>query len=160
MRHQLVQYIVLNCSRMRGTCVQSNDHFIFAADHASSPLPPWSDWPQGAVVAQACHACTAALAEYASDTATQAYLDPENRAEMTKIILKVASRLESQQSNLSILQCDNDSDFTQLIDRLRSEAIDFSVWTERPEMVNTALALRPYPRPKVRHLFRNFGLLS
>lgn len=45
-------------------------------------------WPLGAVVAQACHACTAAIHLSYNDTHTQAYLaDLDN---MHKVVLEVS----------------------------------------------------------------------
>ena len=44
-------------------------------------------WPFGAVIAQACHACTAVLHLYAEDAQTKAYLADLDR--MHKVVLEV-----------------------------------------------------------------------
>lgn len=45
------------------------------------------NWPVGALIAQACHACTAAIHMFYSDANTQAYLsDLDN---MRKVVLEV-----------------------------------------------------------------------
>lgn len=45
------------------------------------------NWPTGALVAQACHACTAVISNFWQDTNTQAYIGDLDR--MHKIILEV-----------------------------------------------------------------------
>lgn len=46
------------------------------------------NWPSGAIIAQACHACVAVIHKHYSDPDTQAYLhDIEN---MHKIVLEVS----------------------------------------------------------------------
>ncbi len=51
-------------------------------------------WPLGALVAQACHASTAALHLYREDPATQAYL--EKLDSMHKVVLRVRHRLQAE----------------------------------------------------------------
>ena len=48
-------------------------------------------WPVGAVIAQACHACSAAIHLYQDDASTIEYL--KNLDSMHKIILEVRTRL-------------------------------------------------------------------
>lgn len=45
-------------------------------------------WPSGAVIAQACHACVAAVHTYYSDPDTRAYL--EDLGNMHKVVLEVS----------------------------------------------------------------------
>lgn len=45
-------------------------------------------WPLGAVVAQACHACTAVIHLFYNDAHTQAYLDDLDN--MRKVVLEVS----------------------------------------------------------------------
>ncbi|XP_036145208.1 uncharacterized protein LOC105831336 isoform X4 [Monomorium pharaonis] len=54
-------------------------------------------WPLGAVVAQACHACTAVTHLFYSDAHTQAYLaDLDN---MHKVVLEMQMQTESSRKN-------------------------------------------------------------
>jgi Peptidyl-tRNA hydrolase PTH2 len=46
-------------------------------------------WPTGAVIAQACHACTAVMHGFYSDACTQAYLLDVDR--MHKVVVEVRS---------------------------------------------------------------------
>lgn len=55
------------------------------------------NWPVGAVVAQACHACTAVIHMFYTDPCTQSYL--MDLDSMHKIILEVCIRLQSYLSN-------------------------------------------------------------
>ncbi len=45
------------------------------------------NWPKGALIAQACHACTAAIHLFYSDKSTQDYLS--NLDSMHKVVLQV-----------------------------------------------------------------------
>ncbi|KAM7536799.1 hypothetical protein Aperf_G00000084396 [Anoplocephala perfoliata] len=99
-------------------------------------------WPLGAVIAQACHASTAALQKFADHDETKAYVaDLEN---MTKIVLGIKDEVK----------------LALLTERLENEKIDFVLWREKPENILTAVALRPYPKKAVKHLFSDYSLLS
>ncbi len=99
-------------------------------------------WPLGAVVAQACHASTAALHKFAEHEQTKTYLaDLDN---MHKVVLGISD--ESKLASFS--------------EKLEAEGIDFFLWREQPENILTALALRPYVKKEVHPLLKEFTLLK
>ncbi|VDD81835.1 unnamed protein product [Mesocestoides corti] len=99
-------------------------------------------WPLGAIIAQACHASTAALHKFASHEQTQAYLaDLDN---MHKVVLGI----------------DDEPKLAQFSVQLEAEDIDFVLWREQPENILTALALRPYIKKDVCHLLKQFPLVK
>lgn len=57
-------------------------------------------WPLGAVIAQACHACVAAIHLFQQDPHTQAYLNDLNN--MHKAVLEVSSFLKYEFCNISL----------------------------------------------------------
>ncbi|XP_032828135.1 putative peptidyl-tRNA hydrolase PTRHD1 [Petromyzon marinus] len=99
-------------------------------------------WPLGALVAQACHACTAALHLYYAEADTQRYLGDLDS--MHKVVL----------------QADDKDALTQLSEKLTVENIQHKLWVEQPENIPTCLALRPYPKEQVHHLLKKFKLLK
>ncbi|VDM30446.1 unnamed protein product [Hydatigera taeniaeformis] len=107
-----------------------------------SDLKASLSWSLGAVIAQACHASTAALQKFAEHEDTRAYVaDLEN---MHKVVLGVSDEVK----------------LAFLSQRLEGEHIDFVLWREQPENILTALALRPYHKKAVRNLLTEYPLLS
>lgn len=107
-----------------------------------SDLKASLSWSLGSIIAQACHASTAALQKFADHEDTQAYVaDLEN---MHKVVLGVSDEVK-----LALLS-----------QRLEDEHIDFVLWREQPENILTALALRPYHKKAVRNLLIEYPLLS
>lgn len=99
-------------------------------------------WPLGAVVAQACHASSAALQKFYDHEKTQTYLADLDH--MHKVILGVSDEVR----------------LATLSEQLEGEGIDFYLWREQPENILTAVALRPYVRKEVQHLLKEFKLLG
>ncbi|KAF8562598.1 hypothetical protein P879_10611 [Paragonimus westermani] len=99
------------------------------------------NWPLGAIVAQGCHAATAALHTFREHSNTLAYLNQLDR--MHKVVLGV--------SDLQDLQ--------QLANRLSENQIQHYLWIEQPENVCTCLATRPYPKAEVQSYFKGLKLL-
>ncbi|XP_012526847.1 uncharacterized protein LOC105831336 isoform X5 [Monomorium pharaonis] len=98
-------------------------------------------WPLGAVVAQACHACTAVTHLFYSDAHTQAYLaDLDN---MHKVVL------EADEAGLEALCA-----------KLGDDGIQYKLWVEQPENIATCLATKPYPKDVVQPYFKKFKLLK
>ncbi|XP_075219936.1 putative peptidyl-tRNA hydrolase PTRHD1 isoform X2 [Lycorma delicatula] len=97
-------------------------------------------WSYGAIMAQACHASVAAIHTFYSDEHTQAYLN--NLEHMHKIILQVP----------------DDESLQKIHDELKSNTIDFYQWLEKPDDINTCVALRPYPKSAVENYFKNLKL--
>jgi len=99
-------------------------------------------WPLGAVVAQGCHASTAALWLSKDDEETIAYCGEDNLDHMHKAVLEVKS--ETQLRNLS--------------EKLGQSGVKHKLWIEQPEDVATCLATAPLPKSKVYPLLKKFQL--
>lgn len=82
---------------------------------------------RGGQVAQACHACVAAIFVYKDVPDTQRYL--QHLSEMTKVVLKV-----------------NKAQCSSLARFLTENRYDHYEWTEQPENEVTCIALRPYDK--------------
>jgi len=97
-------------------------------------------WPVGAVLAQACHAATAAIHLHYTDPHTQEYLtDLDN---MHKVVLEAPGQ----------------KDLLSAADKLKEGNIDFKLWIEQPENFPTCLAVKPYPKQEVQKFFKKFKL--
>ncbi|GLI63386.1 hypothetical protein VaNZ11_006341, partial [Volvox africanus] len=99
-------------------------------------------WPLGSVVAQACHASSAAMWMYRTEEATQQYLAPENIEHMRKVVLEVKD--EAQLRKLS--------------EQLAQGGIGHKLWVEQPEDFPTCLATRPYAKSQVAPYFKKLQL--
>ncbi|CAK9824172.1 Putative peptidyl-tRNA hydrolase PTRHD1 [Anthophora retusa] len=99
-------------------------------------------WPIGAVIAQACHACTAVTHLFYTDNDTQAYL--ANLNAMHKIVLEVPD--ESSLNDLCLTLMNGD--------------IYHKLWIEQPEDIRTCLVTKPYPKSKVQSYFKKYKLLK
>ncbi|EER19608.1 conserved hypothetical protein [Perkinsus marinus ATCC 50983] len=98
-------------------------------------------WNQGAIIAQACHASTAAIFESMNDPNTVKYLsDIDN---MTKCVLKA----------------DDEATLRGLSEELTTAKIAHKLWIEQPEDIPTALATAPAYKSCVGGFFRNLKLL-
>ncbi|XP_063980773.1 putative peptidyl-tRNA hydrolase PTRHD1 isoform X3 [Diachasmimorpha longicaudata] len=85
-------------------------------------------WPVGAVIAQACHACTAVTHLFYNDEHTQAYLsDLDN---MHKVILEAP----------------DDKSLHELHSKLEESKVDHKLWIEQPENIPTCVVVKPYPK--------------
>ncbi|CAL7937423.1 unnamed protein product [Xylocopa violacea] len=99
-------------------------------------------WPIGAVIAQACHACTAVTHLFYNDSYTQAYL--ANLDVMHKVVLEVP----------------DETSLNDLCLKLLNEDIHHKLWIEQPENISTCLATKPYPKNKVQSYFKKYKLLK
>ncbi|KAK2557886.1 putative peptidyl-tRNA hydrolase PTRHD1 [Acropora cervicornis] len=99
-------------------------------------------WPTGAVIAQACHASTAALWSHRNDPNTIAYTNELD--DMHKVVLEAPSQdgLEELSKSLSANQ------------------IDHKLWIEQPEGYPTCLATKPYPKATLRPFFKELKLFK
>ncbi|XP_076246034.1 putative peptidyl-tRNA hydrolase PTRHD1 [Calliopsis andreniformis] len=100
------------------------------------------EWPIGAVIAQACHASTAAIHLFYNDKNTQAYLADLDA--MHKVVLEIPD--ENILNTLSL--------------KLKAEDIHHKLWIEQPENIPTCLATKPYPKNKVQSYFKKYKLLK
>lgn len=97
-------------------------------------------WPLGAVMAQACHAATAAIHNHYSDEVTQAYLaDLDN---MHKVVLEAKGEAELR----------------ALASKLEEGGVQHKLWIEQPEDVPTCLATKPCTKEQVQKYFKKFKL--
>ncbi|KAL0483706.1 peptidyl-tRNA hydrolase [Acrasis kona] len=92
-------------------------------------------WPTGSIIAQGCHASVAALSLFYTHQDTREYIS--NLDTMHKVVLAANSEEELLEQS-KILERNN---------------IDHKVWVELPEIVNSALATRPYRRSQIKALF-------
>ncbi|THD21286.1 Peptidyl-tRNA hydrolase II [Fasciola gigantica] len=100
------------------------------------------NWPLGALVAQGCHAATAAIHTYRTRAETAAYFDQLDR--MHKVVLGVTDEAE----------------LNALATRLTEAGVEHWLWIEQPENLATALATRPYPKSEVQACFKGLKLLA
>jgi len=89
----------------------------------------WTElsWPLGSIVAQGCHASTAALWLSRDQPQTQQYCGTDNLDHMRKVVLEIKN--EAQLRNLS--------------EKLTSANILHKLWIEQPEDYATCLATAP-----------------
>jgi len=98
-------------------------------------------WPLGAVIAQACHACSAVMHLYHDDPNTVTYTSDLDR--MHKVVLEAP---------------DEDS-LRQLANTLEANNVDYKLWIEQPENIPTCLVTKPYAKQHVQQHFKQFKLL-
>ena len=98
-------------------------------------------WPQGAVIAQACHATTAVNWSTRDDADTRAYLDAADA--MHKVVLGA----------------DGEAALVACAEQLTAAGVAHKLWIEMPERVPTCLATKPCPRRAVKALMASFKLL-
>ncbi|KAK0066274.1 peptidyl-tRNA hydrolase PTRHD1 [Biomphalaria pfeifferi] len=99
-------------------------------------------WPTGALIAQACHACTAVIHQNYKDDVTQEYLSDLDR--MHKIILEA-----------------KDADALDLLaENLIKNNIIHKLWIEQPENIPTCLAVKPYRKNDISSHFKAFKLFK
>ncbi|KAI9559923.1 hypothetical protein GHT06_013930 [Daphnia sinensis] len=105
-----------------------------------SDLKTVLQWPLGALMAQACHACTAVTHLFYQDPNTQTYLaDLDN---MHKVVLEIA----------------DETAIKELAEKLKEKMVDHKLWTEQPENIPTCLVTKPYPKAEIQSYFRHLKL--
>ena len=88
-------------------------------------------WPLGSIVAQACHASSAAMHLFRDDPATQAYLADVDH--MHKVVL----------------ECKDEAALRALSLTLEEAGVPHKLWVEQPEDYPTALATKPDLKSKI-----------
>ncbi|KAL0033917.1 hypothetical protein WJX77_010753 [Trebouxia sp. C0004] len=99
-------------------------------------------WPLGSIIAQACHASTAALWLNKDSPVTTAYCAAQNLDHMRKVVLEVKG--EQQLHTLS--------------NRLTEHKIAHKLWVEQPENFPTCLATAPCSKAEAQQHFKKFQL--
>ncbi|CAH6786874.1 putative peptidyl-tRNA hydrolase PTRHD1 [Phodopus roborovskii] len=113
-------------------------YLVLRKDLSQAPF----SWPTGALVAQACHAATAALHIHRDHPHTVAYLRELGR--MRKVVLEAA----------------DETTLKELAEALQQKEIDHMLWLEQPENIATCIALRPYPKEEVSQYLKKFRLFK
>ncbi|EDL01370.1 putative peptidyl-tRNA hydrolase PTRHD1 [Mus musculus] len=113
-------------------------YLVLRKDLSQAPF----SWPTGALVAQACHAATAALHLHRDHPHTAAYLRELGR--MRKVVLEAA----------------DETTLKELAETLQQKNIDHTLWLEQPENIATCIALRPYPKEEVSQYLKKFRLFK
>uniref|UniRef100_A0A3B3I8Y5 peptidyl-tRNA hydrolase n=2 Tax=Oryzias latipes TaxID=8090 RepID=A0A3B3I8Y5_ORYLA len=108
-----------------------------------SDLTQKLSWPLGAVIAQACHAATAAIHVHYEDPDTRRYL--ADLDSMHKVVL---------------LQAPDEAALCGLADALTRAGVAHKLWVEQPEDIPTCLALKPYPKETAQPHMRKFKLFK
>ena len=101
-----------------------------------------TEWSLGALIAQACHASSAALYLYRERTHTQEYYSDLDR--MHKVVLQVSNEIA----------------LSELSEKLTANEIEFKLWIEQPENYPTSLATRPYPQNVIKPMFSGLKLFK
>ncbi|PVD32021.1 hypothetical protein C0Q70_07447 [Pomacea canaliculata] len=107
-----------------------------------SDLVKTKKWPLGALIAQACHASSAAIHLFYKTQHTQEYLSDLDR--MHKVVLEAK----------------DEESLKELSQMLTTSQVDFKLWVEQPENFPTCLATRPYPKEEIQQYFKQFKLMK
>ncbi|XP_006910340.1 putative peptidyl-tRNA hydrolase PTRHD1 [Pteropus alecto] len=113
-------------------------YLVLRKDLSQAPF----SWPAGALVAQACHAATAALHVHRDHPHTVAYLQELER--MRKVVLEAP----------------DEATLKELAETLQQKNINHILWLEQPENIATCIALRPYPKEEVTQYLKKFRLFK
>ena len=88
-------------------------------------------WPLGSVIAQACHASVAALAQHSTEKVVATYL--EDVESMRKVVVEI----------------NDETALLKLSDKLNEAKIKHTLWREQPENIITCLATIPTDKTKI-----------
>mmetsp|Transcript_14624 Transcript_14624/g.44186 ORF Transcript_14624/g.44186 Transcript_14624/m.44186 type:complete len:216 (-) Transcript_14624:435-1082(-) len=104
----------------------------------------WRDqgWPLGSIIAQGCHASTAALWESRDSPHTLEYCSPGKLGSMTKVVLEVKGEPQLR----------------TLAGKLQEAGVHHHLWIEQPEGYATCLATHPHPRSEIVQYFKKLNL--
>ncbi|XP_002127563.1 putative peptidyl-tRNA hydrolase PTRHD1 [Ciona intestinalis] len=99
-------------------------------------------WPIGAMIAQACHACTSIICLYKDDPNVLEYTaDLDN---MRKVVLEAK----------------DEENLCSLAEALQQNDVDSKLWIEQPENIATCLVTKPYKKEDVQRFFKNLKLFK
>lgn len=143
-------------------------------------------WPRGSVIAQACHAATAALWLHRDDPATLQYVAPEHLDSMHKArgglafpcflcaptaeerngtvaaapqARKHKGQIESRsKSRQVVLEIKGEAQLRALADKLAAAGVGHKLWMEQPENIPTCLATKPVLKAEAGVHFKKFQL--
>jgi hypothetical protein len=140
----------------------------------------WTDmkWPLGSVVAQACHASTAAMFSFYDDEITAQYVAAENISSMHKVRPITGSRRRAWSwspqhpvpgspppihqraaaPSQVVLEVKGEAQLRTLSAKLDEAGVKHKLWVEQPEDYPTCLATKPYHKSEVAQHFKKFQL--
>jgi peptidyl-tRNA hydrolase len=104
-------------------------------------LKKMKNYNDGAIIAQACHASSAVLFRTINDDLTKSYLTDIDR--MNKIILSIDG---------------GENELNEISNSLKENSIEHYLWMEQPENIPTAIAVKPYYKKDIEHLFSKYKL--
>lgn len=135
------------------------------------------DWPLGSVVAQACHAATAALWLSRDDPVAQAYCAPDNLEHMHKVgpfsmharsgillmcaspaLLRPAASPHHPPPAQVVLEVKGEEQLRNVAAKLTEAGVRHKLWVEQPEDFPTCVATAPYPKSQVAPLLKKLKL--
>lgn len=99
-------------------------------------------WPLGAVIAQACHACTAVMHMFCEDPVVKEYLKDLNS--MHKVVLEVP----------------DENSLVELSKVLKEKEVLHKLWVEQPENFPTCLVVKSYRKEEIQMYFKKFKLMK
>jgi peptidyl-tRNA hydrolase len=100
------------------------------------------NWPMGAVIAQACHASSAAIHLHLEDQHVKEYM--KHIDSMHKVVLQVK----------------NEDELRQLSADLEMGGVHHKMWVEQPENYPTCIATKPHPKSDIQKYFKKFKLFA
>ncbi|KAI8109988.1 hypothetical protein M9434_001264 [Picochlorum sp. BPE23] len=100
------------------------------------------NWPLGSIVAQGCHAATAALWVSKESAETAEYCSSGNLDHMRKVVLEAP----------------DEAQLLQIASKLQEAGIPHKLWIEQPENMPTALASAPQRKSVISPFFRKLKL--
>lgn len=123
-------------------------------------------WPVGAVIAQCCHATTAICNETVMDPETKEYFNDMDN--MHKVVLEVSVSnvpIESQIYSFKkifneFIQATDDTMLNSLSEKLKENGIVHKLWIEKPEMIPTCIAIKPYQKKQVHSYVKHLKLMK
>ena len=102
------------------------------------------NWTLGSVIAQAVHASVDCLQQYKNDNNVAKYTADGARKFMTTIILEVRDETHMNELMISLSQA----------------SVDHTIWSEQPENIITAIALKPYEKEDLPPFLRSLRLFG
>ncbi|XP_066022443.1 LOW QUALITY PROTEIN: putative peptidyl-tRNA hydrolase PTRHD1 [Pocillopora verrucosa] len=126
----------------KGKQVTSNQHLSNCSryDVVRGDLLSMLSWPIGAVIAQSCHASTAALWMHRDDSNTLQYTsDLDNKHKV-------------------VVEAPSPDELGEIIRNYATDEIDHNLWIEQSQNIPTCLATQPYPKQQIHSYLQSLNL--
>lgn len=128
----------------------------------------WTEkqWPLGSIIAQGCHASTAALWLSRDSPATKAYCAPDKLDSMHKVCLLTTclpgiAHGSDSKTGLAlkvVLEVKGEPQLQTLSQRLSENGVEHKLWMEQPENIATCLATVPAGKSSIQQHFKKYQL--